>query len=212
MRLVKLCIQNSNSPISDICHQVLDLYSQQPNTKPESPLPGGLSGATQPKTPGAQPGGALAPRPPSALARPSSGAFDQRLDAMQPKVEVSASANYVNYAMGMPGAVPPPPPSIAVAPPVGPPPPPHGIPPVPPVPVGHGYAPFPPAYASIPMPPGSAAPPIPPTPPQVYQPPPLPPAQAGLPTPPFGYPPYPFPGQVYPQPPAGIPQPPPPRH
>nr|CAG4648064.1 EOG090X09KD [Moina brachiata]SVE93125.1 EOG090X09KD [Moina brachiata] len=183
--------------LEDICHQVLDLYSQQPNTKPESPQPGALSGtsaAQPPKTPGSQPTPGKGPAP----ARPASGAFDQRLDAMQPKVEVSAAASYVNYAMGMPGAVPPPPP-------IGPPPPPHGVPP--PVPVAHGYAPF--AAAFTPMPPAGAAPPIPPAPPQVYQPP--PPSQASLPTPPFAYPPYPFAGQVYPQPPAGTPQPPPPR-
>ncbi len=129
------------------------------------------------------------------------GGFDQRLDAMQPKVEVAAAAGYVSYAMGVANSTPLQPvgvpTNINVAPPINVP---HTLPP-PPVGVGHSFQ-----FQGYPMIPPTANPPVPPTPPQVY-PPPLPPTQNA----PF-YPTYPtFPGQVYPPTPTASQPPPPPR-
>ena len=180
----------------DICHQVLDLYSQQParTDSPQGTNTGQTLAATklQPVLPITTPTTPVVGR--------GVGGFDQRLDAMQPKVEVAASAGYVNYAMGVTSTTPLPvgvPPNINVAPPMNVP---HTLPP-PPVGVGHTF-PFP----GYPMIPPTTNPPVPPTPPQVY-PPPLPPTQ----TAPF-YPTYPtFPGQVYPPTPTASQPPPPPR-
>lgn len=177
----------------DICHQVLDLYSQQ-SVRTDSP---------QGNNP---PSSAVKPQPALPIATPAkpvggraAGGFDQRLDAMQPKVEVTASAGFVNYAMGVPNPAPLPmgvPSNISVVPPLNVP-----LPP-PPVGVSHGF-PFP-GYQMIPP---TGNPPVPPTPPQVYAPP-LPPSQ---PPAPF-YPSYPnFPGQVYPPTPNAAQPPPPPR-
>lgn len=108
--------------------------------------------------------------------------FDQRLDAMQPKVEVTAAAaGYVNYAMA---------PSMGAIPVVAVP----GVPPptLPP-PVPHAYP-----YGGFSMIPPSTAPPVPPTPSQAYVPPP-PPSQ---PAPPPFFPAFSgYPTQVYPPPP-----------
>jgi len=156
--------------LEDTCHQVLDLYSQQPS---RTDSPQGLNPA---------PAKALPVSTPTKVPVAGRG-FDQRLDAMQPKVEVSASANYVNYAMG-------------VTPPV------VGLPPniVAPISVAHSIPP----WSAYPIIPPTANPPIPPTAPQAY--PPLPPSQPAA-----FYAPYTnFPGQVYPPaPPAQQPPPPP---
>nr|CAG4642645.1 EOG090X09KD [Evadne anonyx] len=157
--------------LEDTCHQVLDLYSQQPS---RTDSPQGLNAA---------PVKALPVSTPSKASVAGRG-FDQRLDAMQPKVEVSASANYVNYAMG-------------VTPPV------VGLPPniVAPISVAH---PIPP-WSAYPIIPPTANPPIPPTVPQAY--PPLPPSQPAA-----FYAPYTnFTGQVYPPAPPAQQPPPPPR-
>nr|CAG4641858.1 EOG090X09KD [Eurycercus lamellatus] len=172
--------------LEDICHQVLDLYSQQPSRtdSPQGPNSATTAAKTMPVLPVTTP------------SKPGSGGgrgvgFDQRLDAMQPKVEVAAAAGYVNYAMGVTNSVGVPP--IGVAPPIGVP---HAMPPV-----GFSF----PGYPIIP--PTGQNPPIPPTTPQGYAPP-LPPAQAAS-----FYAQYSsFPGQVYPPTPsAPPPQPPPPR-
>nr|CAG4640191.1 EOG090X09KD [Daphnia pulex]SVE84992.1 EOG090X09KD [Daphnia pulex] len=179
--------------LEDICHQVLDLYSQQP-ARTDSPQ--GNAGLVPTKVQPVLP----ITTPTKPVSGRGAGGFDQRLDAMQPKVEVAAAAGYVNYAMGvtntnsLPVGVPP---NINVAPPINVP---HPLPPPPPV--GHSFP-----YPGYPMIPPTANPPVPPTPPQVY-PPPLPPTQSA----PF-YPTYPsFPGQVYPPTPTSSqPLPPPPR-
>lgn len=166
---------------------MLDLYSQQPS---RTDSPQGLNSATAVavKT--------LPTSLPSATpSKPGSGrggGFDQRLDAMQPKVEVSASAGYVNYAMGVANSVPVPA-NLSVVPPIGVP---HAMPPV-----GFSF----PGYAMIP--PTGQNPPIPPTTPQGYAaPPPLPPTQASA-----FYAQYPaYAGQVFPPTPPTAPQPPPP--
>ncbi|KAK4035876.1 cyclin-K [Daphnia magna] len=177
--------------LEDICHQVLDLYSQQP-ARTDSPQGNPALGVTKvqpalPITTPTKPAGGRA-----------AGGFDQRLDAMQPNVEVAAAAGYVNYAMGVANATSLPvgvQPSMNVAPPI------NVSHTLPPPPVGHTF-PFP----GYPMIPPATNPPVPPTPPQVY-PPPLPPTQAA----PF-YPTYPaFPGQVYPPTPTASQPPPPPR-
>merc|ERR1712071_337057 len=92
------------------CHQVLDLYSQQPS---RTDSPQGLN---------TLPAKTLPTLPASTPTKSSIGrGFDQRLDAMQPKVEVSASANYVNYAMDVtPPVVAGLPPNIGVVPGVAP--------------------------------------------------------------------------------------------
>jgi len=157
--------------LEDTCHQVLDLYSQQPS---RTDSPQGLNPA---------PAKALPVSTPTKVPVAGRG-FDQRLDAMQPKVEVSASANYVNYAMG-------------VTPPV------VGLPPniVAPISVAHSIPP----WSAYPIIPPTANPPIPPTAPQAY--PPLPPSQPAA-----FYAPYTnFPGQVYPPAPPAQQPPPPPR-
>nr|CAG4650312.1 EOG090X09KD [Sida crystallina] len=206
--------------LEDICHQVLDLYSQPQPSRTDSPQ-GPNSAPSIPKMP-TTPAPSAAPgvQPILTIVTPTKTApgrgFDQRLDAMQPKVEVAASAaGYVNYAMapaslgtpvsvqpGAPPVVPPAippgvPPSIAVS----------GVPGVPPPvlppPVPHAYS-----YPGYPMIPPTAAPPVPPTPPQPYAPPP-PPSQ---PAPPFYAAYSAYPAQVYPPPPTPPgPQPPPPR-
>jgi len=157
--------------LEDTCHQVLDLYSQQPS---RTDSPQGLN---------ATPAKALPISTPTKASVAGRG-FDQRLDAMQPKVEVSASANYVNYAMG-------------VTPPV------VGLPPsiVAPISVAHPI----PSWSAYPIIPPTANPPIPPTAPQAY--PPLPPSQPAA-----FYAPYTnFTGQVYPPAPPAQQPPPPPR-
>nr|SVE73678.1 EOG090X09KD [Daphnia atkinsoni] len=176
--------------LEDICHQVLDLYSQQP-ARTDSPQGIPVPGVTK-----VQPALPITTPTKPAVGR-GVGGFDQRLDAMQPKVEVAAAAGYVNYAMGVANATPLPvgvQPNISAAPiNVS-----HALPPPP---VGHTF-PFP----GYPMIPPTANPPVPPTPPQVYAPP-LPPTQAA----PF-YPTYPtFPGQVYPPTQTSSQPPPPPR-
>lgn len=157
--------------MTDTCHQVLDLYSQQPS---RTDSPQGLNPA---------PVKALPVSTPTKTSVAGRG-FDQRLDAMQPKVEVSASANYVNYAMG-------------VTPPV------VGLPPniLAPISVAHSIPP----WSAYPIIPPTANPPIPPTVPQAY--PPLPPSQPAA-----FYAPYSnFTGQVYPPAPPAQQPPPPPR-
>nr|CAG4637177.1 EOG090X09KD [Ceriodaphnia reticulata]SVE73059.1 EOG090X09KD [Ceriodaphnia reticulata] len=121
--------------LEDICHQVLDLYSQQP-ARTDSPQ-GSNSGQAlavtklQPTLPITTPTKPVVGR--------GIGGFDQRLDAMQPKVEVAAAAGYVSYAMGVTGPTPLPvgvPPNINVAPPINVP---HTLPPPPPAGVGHSF-------------------------------------------------------------------------
>lgn len=170
---------------ADICHQVLDLYSQQPSRtdSPQGQNAIAAAASTKPAVPSNTP------------SKPNSGrgvGFDQRIDAMQPKVEVAGSAGYVNYAMGATTTVPVPA-NMNVAPPVGAP---HGMPPV-----GFSF----PGYSMIP--PAAQNPPIPPANAPGFAPP-LPPTQAA----PF-YAQYPtFPGQVFPPTPsAPHPPPPPPR-
>lgn len=159
---------------------MLDLYSQQP-VRTDSPQ-GTNATASVIKAQISLP----ITTPNKALGR-LVGGFDQRLDAMQPKVEVAAAAGYVNYAMSvttnasMAVGVPP---NLNLAPPVNVP---HAIPP-PPVGVGHTFS-----FPAYPMVPPTPNPPVPSTNPQVY-PPPLPPSQSV----PF-YPNYStYPGQVYP--------------
>lgn len=169
---------------------MLDLYSQQP-ARTDSPQGIPVLGVTkvQPALPITTPTKPAGGR--------GVGGFDQRLDAMQPKVEVAAAAGYVNYAMGVTNTTPL---SVGVQPnmnaaPINVS---HGLPPPP---VGHTFP-----FSGYPMIPPTANPPVPPTPPQVY-PPPLPPTQGA----PF-YPTYPtFPGQVYPPTPTSSQPPPPPR-
>lgn len=193
---IPCAIKANASTIPDICHQVLDLYSQQP-VRTDSPQGANTAAAvikSQPALP------ITTPTKPTVGNR-GVGGFDQRLDAMQPKVEVAAAAGYVNYAMGVTNNTTPipvgVPPNMNVAPPINVP---HTLPP-PPVGVGHAF-PFP----TYPMIPPTTNPPVPPTPPQVY-PPPLPPTQSA----PF-YPTYPtYPGQVYPPTPTASQPPPPPR-
>ena len=189
----------------DICHQVLDLYSQPQPSRTDSPQ-GPNSAPTVPKIPAASApttsvtgSGAILPTATPTKTANARG-FDQRLDAMQPKVEVgSASAGYVNYAMASSMAV-----QVGVPVPVGVPPN-MAVPGVPPpsLPsVAHAYQ-----YAGYPPMLPTGAPPVPPNPPQPYAPPP-PPSQ---PAPPF-YPYSGYPKQVYPPPPTPAgPQPPPPR-
>lgn len=166
------------------------MYSQQP-ARADSPQGPHTTVKSQPALPITTPTKPTTGR--------GAGGFDQRLDAMQPKVEVAASAGYVNYAMGVSGGASVPvgaPPNMNIAPPINVP---HALPPPPPVGVSHAFP-----FQAYPMIPPVGNPPVPPTPPQVY-PPPLPPTQ----TTPF-YPTYPtYPGQVYP-PTPNAPQPPPP--
>lgn len=179
----------------DICHQVLDLYSQQPS-RTDSPQGPNSTPVAPPKVapaPALPAATATPTKPGGVVVRPPGGGFDQRLDAMQPKVEVSAAAGYVNYAMGVTNNVAVPPPlNMNIAPPL----------PVQHVPPPHPHPPH--AFPPSTFPPHPPYPPMPPAPPQAY--PPLPPAH-----PPHYYPPYGFPpGQVYPPVPPSAPQPPPP--
>lgn len=189
----------SYSP-TDICHQVLDLYSQQPSRTDSPQGPNSQVQNAAPVPPKVAPAVALPvttpTKPAAGVARPGGG-FDQRLDAMQPKVEVAAAVGYVNYAMGVTNSVVVPPPNmnINVAPPL---PVQHALPPG--VPPQHTFPPYT-GYGM--MPPGN--PPVPPVPPQAYPPPPLPPTQMPYYGAPYGA----FPGQ-YPPVPPGVPQPPPP--
>jgi len=170
--------------LEDTCHQVLDLYSQQPS---RTDSPQGLN---------TLPAKTLPTLPASTPTKSSIGrGFDQRLDAMQPKVEVSASANYVNYAMGVtPPVVAGLPPNIGVVPGVAPiSVAPHSIPP------GHAFP-----FSAYPIITPSSNPPVPPTPPQAYPPP--PPSQPAA-----FYAPYTnFSTGVYPPTPTTAQQPPPP--
>nr|CAG4643349.1 EOG090X09KD [Ilyocryptus agilis] len=168
--------------LEDICHQVLDLYSQQPSRSDSPQGPNSGPGKTMPALPVV-----------TGAAKPGRG-FDQRLDAMQPKVEVSASsAGYVNYAMGVSSGN-----TTGVAPSAA-------ISSVPlPSPVGHTFFPgFP-----MTLPPAANPAVVPPAPAPVY--PPLPPPAQSAP-PPFYAPFSAFPGQVYPPTPTAPQPPPPPR-
>ena len=178
----------------------MDLYSQQParSDSPQGPNSGPPAPATAvmatklPALPNS-----TTPSKPVAAVGGRGGGFDQRLDAMQPKVEVAAAAaGFVNYAMSVNHSVavsanmgvPAPPIGVQVA---------HSIPQV-------GFS-FPGGYPMIP--PAGQNPPMPPTTPQAFiPPPPLPPGQSAA----FYAQYQTFPGQVYP-PTAPQPPPPPPR-
>nr|CAG4644947.1 EOG090X09KD [Leptodora kindtii] len=176
--------------LEDICHQVLDLYSQPQPSRTDSPQgPNSAAVATIPKMPSVTPTttAILATTTPTKTV--AGRGFDQRLDALQPKVEVGATANYVNYAMGVAAAAA----GVNASVPAM-----VGVTPAMP-PVGHAYPPFA-GYAGIAMVPPTPSSAVTPTPAQPYAAPP-PPSQAFY----AQYPAY--AGQVYPQAPPG-PQPP----
>nr|CAG4641026.1 EOG090X09KD [Eulimnadia texana] len=179
--------------LEDICHQVLDLYSQPQSNRGDSPPPGASAGtpAKAPITPAPQqPQQPAIPTTPTVAVPPPSNArnlgFEQRIDAMKPSMDVTASAvtaSYVNYAMGVaasasyaynytmiPAAAPPA--ASQPVPSAGPPP--QYIAPPPP-PVGNHAAQFYPQFPAqmYPAQPGYP-PPIPPTPTQQPPPPPRP--------------------------------------
>nr|CAG4651987.1 EOG090X09KD [Triops cancriformis] len=90
--------------LEDTCHQVLDLYSQTQTSRPDSPLLNTGNTANvpaQPPLPNTR--RPEIPAPPSNAGKIRTSAFDERLEAMQPRsAEMSASMGAASYMLGFP--------------------------------------------------------------------------------------------------------------